>query len=101
MFIIGIDIGTSGTKAIAFDRHGNIIARASTSYGVLPAATGFHEQDPDALFKAFIYVLKSISAKVPRGSIEGVCCSCAMHSLIAIDNDRPLTNVITWADNRS
>ena len=100
--MIGIDIGTSGTKAIAFDRHGKSIAHASVSYGVLPAAGGFHEQDPEALLQAFCAVLKSLTAKIPAGSINGVCVSCAMHSLIAVNAaHEPLTNVITWADNRS
>ena len=102
MYIIGIDIGTSGTKAIAFDHAGKMVARAAVSYGVLPAATGYHEQDPDLLFDAFTGVLKNITAKLPPGSIAGVCCSCAMHSLIAVNSGHePLTNVITWADNRS
>ncbi len=102
MYLIGIDIGTSGTKAIAFDSLGNSITRASVSYGILPAATGYHEQDPDALVNACTSVLRSITAKLPAGSIAGVCCSCAMHSLIAMSSENiPLTNVITWADNRS
>jgi gluconokinase len=102
VFIIGIDIGTSGTKAIAFDDAGKIEARTAVSYGVLPSAIGFHEQDPDALLAAFTGVLKTLTTKLPSGSIAGVCCSCAMHSLIAVGNDHePLTNVISWADNRS
>jgi gluconokinase len=99
--IIGVDIGTSGTKAIAFTREGVVTGNAYVSYNPLVGAPGYHELDPEVLFNAVMTcvekVVKAIGAK-----IDGISFSAAMHSLIAVDaNGEPLTNVITWADARS
>ena len=50
--IIGVDIGTSGTKAIAFTREGVVTANAYVSYNPLVGAPGYHELDPEVLFNA-------------------------------------------------
>lgn len=101
-YIIGIDTGTSNTKAVAFEFNGKIIASSKVSYSSLPVDEGFHEQDPEVLLNAFIYCLREIVRQLPNDTAAGVCCSSAMHSLMAVDYaNKPLSNLITWADNRS
>lgn len=99
--IIGVDIGTSGTKAIAFTREGKVTGNAYVSYNPLVGAPGYHELDPEVLFNAVITCIEQV-VKGISGPVAGVSFSAAMHSLIAVDDKgEPLTNLITWADARS
>lgn len=104
-FIIGIDIGTTNTKAVAFTIHGEVIASAGASYSVLPGPPGCHELDPEQLFEAVLSVLKEVYGNCAGGreeTLAGISFSCAMHSLIAVDESgRLLTHAMTWADLRS
>jgi gluconokinase len=102
-FIIGIDIGTSGTKAIAYNTEGKILGNAYVSYDALPVAQGRHEQDPEILLQATLTTLRNtVQQTRDAGQLAGVSFSSAMHSLIAVNNNgQPLTNMLTWADLRS
>lgn len=103
-FIIGVDIGTSGTKAIAFTSEGHVIANAYVSYNPLTDQSGYHELQPDVLFNAVVTCLQNVVQKTGsvKDRLAGISFSAAMHSLIAVDNNgQPLTNAITWADARS
>ena len=102
-FIIGIDIGTTNTKAVAFTDGGEVIANASFSYPAFTDADGAHELDPRQLLEAVLAVLKEALIQADgRKGLAGVSFSCAMHSLIAVDGrGEPLTRAITWADLRS
>src|SRR5258708_4716825 len=110
--VIGIDIGTTNTKAVAFTDGGLVLASANASYPVYTDGEGRHELDPGHLLEAVIAVLKEVGEKlvgtglagrVAKGSgLAGISFCCAMHSLIAVDEDgQPLTRAITWADTRS
>jgi gluconokinase len=102
-YIIGLDIGTTNTKAVAFTNQGEVLASTGVSYSILPGPPGYHELDPDQLLKAVFSALKEVYRNC-RGSetLAGISFSCAMHSLIAVDEaGRLLTHAITWADLRS
>lgn len=102
--IIGVDIGTSGTKAIAFTSEGIVTGNAYVSYNPVASAPGHHELDPEVLFNAVITCIQNVvqQIKAMPAAVEGISFSAAMHSLIAVDAaGSPLTNVITWADARS
>lgn len=102
--VIGIDIGTTSTKAVVFSHAGHPLAKHSVEYPTLNPAPSVSEQDPDEIFQA---VLESLAGCLRKGKISGDKVSCisfssAMHSVIAVDSyGTPLTKSITWADNRS
>lgn len=101
-YIIGIDTGTSNTKAVAFSFKGKILASSKVAYASLPVDEGFHEQDPQVLLEAFIHCIRDVAIQLPDHILAGISCSSAMHSLMAVDaHNKPLSNLITWADNRS
>ncbi|MDF2190125.1 gluconokinase [Paraflavitalea sp. CAU 1676] len=102
-YLIGVDIGTTNTKAIAFGLDGAILAASNITYMPLPAAeAGAHELDPHTLFNAVIETVRQVVAQTQAATLTGIAFSSAMHSLIAVDKaGLPLTNVITWADLRS
>jgi len=59
-YIIGIDIGTTNTKAVAFTDQGEVLGSAGASYPVFSDPSGRHELDPDQLLAAFLTVLREI-----------------------------------------
>lgn len=100
-FIIGIDIGTTHTKAIALNSDGFVAATATAGYEPITDAQGKHELLPSAVFEAVLQVWKEVILLMEQQP-EAIAFSSAMHSLIAVDgNGDPLTHCITWADLRS
>jgi gluconokinase len=100
---IGVDIGTSSTKAVLYDRSGALRARHAVEYPLSTPSPGAAEQDPDQIVAAVVTVLDAVRQALPAGErIACVSFSAAMHSLIAVDGaGAPLTRCITWADARS
>lgn len=100
-YLIGIDIGTTSTKVLAYSEEGRELARRERSYPILSPHPGFQEQDPEEILAAVISGLASISDQM-GGQPLAVALSCAMHGLIAMDDaGQPLTRCIIWADGRS
>lgn len=100
-YVIGIDLGTGSTKAIAMNHAGEIIDTIHVSYPTLQPKQGYQEQDPESIWEAFVKCISRITGdlKKPPGAIS---LSSAMHSLIPLDQQgMPLMNMIIWADNRS
>src|SRR5690606_12015895 len=61
---------------------------------------GYHEQDPEQIWEAFIACIKDVINKT--GQPLAISLSSAMHSVIAVDEDcKPLSTMMTWADSRS
>jgi gluconokinase len=102
--VIGVDIGTTSTKAVVFDTAGRVVAHHAVEYPLLTPTPAAAEQDPEEIHRA---VLTAIQAAVRKagaapGDVVCVAFSAAMHSLIAVDTDgRPLTRSLTWADSRA
>ncbi|NEM97120.1 gluconokinase [Pontibacter burrus] len=102
--IVGVDIGTTSTKAVAFSTAGRLLFQTSVEYPIYSKQPGFAEQDPDLVYKAVLQTLRTIVQKLQQAnySLIGVSFSSAMHSLIVLDaNYNLLTNCIIWADTRS
>lgn len=100
-YIIGIDIGTGSTKAVAMDIKGKTIADSQIYYTTQSPHPGYAEQDPDLIWKAFEDCIKKIIAAVHYPPVS-ISFSSAMHGLIAVNKqNKPITHLITWADTRS
>jgi gluconokinase len=103
-YFIGVDIGTSSTKAIIVSSTGKVKGIAAQAYPLLSPQPRFAEQDPDTIFSAVLQSVKAVMQQTHLSSqdISAVGLSSAMHSLIVMSADnRPLTPSITWADSRS
>jgi len=100
-YIIGIDIGTGSTKAVALDSKGTIIGNSQTFYPTQSLHPGFSEQDPEVIWQAFADCITKLIADVKYTPLS-ISLSSAMHSLVVIDkNNKPISPLITWADTRS
>ncbi len=101
--VVGIDIGTTNTKAVVYTTQGEVIVSSNASYTHVSAKPGYDEIEPSLILSAVVDVLKkALSLSKSKAEICGISFSCAMHSLMAVEaNGFPLTNIMTWADLRS
>jgi xylulokinase len=96
--IVGLDVGTTGVKAIAISPAGEVLARAEEEYPLSIPEPGWAEQDPQDWWRAAERALTAVGAKdgVPLG-LTG-----QMHGLVLIDTaDRVLRPAILWNDQRT
>ncbi len=101
-YILGVDIGTTSTKAIAYDLYGKILKKKAVEYKIIIKEPGYSEQDPEEIFNAVIACISHVNKMLEDDHLIGIGFSCAMHSVIAVGKDgKPLTNCIIWADTRS
>lgn len=99
--VIGVDIGTTSTKVVAFDQKGQAQASANHGYPLIQTQPDMAEEDPVAIFEAVCDGLREVVSQIDAKAVRGISFSAAMHSVIVMDaNDQPLTRVLTWADNR-
>ena len=102
--MIGVDIGTTSTKAVIFTLDGKPVSHHTVEYPLLRPEPDAAEQDPEAIWQAVLETLKTSVTQCPLTTDDIVCVSfsAAMHSVIAVDaQDKLLTASITWADNRA
>lgn len=101
---IGVDIGTTTVKAVAFDPTGREIARAAEILELRHDEPGAAEQDPADVYAAVTQALGQAARNTQqRGySIERVGFSAAMHSVVPVAADgAPLGRAMTWMDVRA
>ena len=104
MFLIGCDIGTSGTKTVLFDEAGNTVASALREYPLYQPKNGWAEQDPRDWWKASAEGIKEVILKseIKPESIAAVGLSGQMHGLVMLDkNDEIIRPSIIWCDQRT
>lgn len=66
-YLIGIDLGTSGTKTVLFDRLGKVIASATVEYPMYQERNGWAEQDPLDWWHASCETLQSV---IQQGGVD-------------------------------
>ena len=102
--LIGIDVGTTSTKVVIFDRLGHVLAQASQEYPTHYPHPGWAEQDPDDWWRATANVLRQLFAQHPLepSAVAGIGVSCQAPTLVAVDQQgRPLYPALIWMDRRS
>jgi gluconokinase len=99
---IGVDIGTTQTKAVGFNKAGDVLTTAYIRYSLLQTSEGMAEQKIEELFQAVVTCISKVTAVLEEYKIELISFSCAMHSLLLMSQqNQTLTRVLTWADNRA
>jgi xylulokinase len=94
--VVGIDVGTSGLKAIAISESGAVVARAERSYPLSTPQPGWSEQDPDH----WVSAARDALAELPEP--EGLGFSGQMHGLVSLDaDDNVIRPAILWNDGRT
>lgn len=101
---IGIDIGTSGTKAVLFSNQGLELADSKVRYPLLRPQSKWAEQNPDDYFFATVSCLEKLAKDNPLiiNSVKGIGIAGQMHGLVLLDEkDEILRPAIIWCDNRT
>lgn len=104
-YLIGTDIGTSGTKSILMDTEGNLIAQELVEYDVLTPKPLWAEQWPDVWVDAVKRTIQSVVAKanVDKSKIKGIGIS-GLYGGSGIPLDENMETVrpcIIWMDRRA
>lgn len=103
-YLIGIDVGTTGTKTILIDEQGSLVASFLEEYPLHTPHPKWAEQDPADWWKATVNSIKAVLAEsgVKTDDVSGVGLSGQMHGLVLIDkNYDVLRPAILWCDVRT
>jgi gluconokinase len=102
LVVIGVDLGTTATKAVAFRTDGALEASHSVGYPLDEPHPGHAVQSPQLILAAVLESVRVVVSEVGAHRVAGLSFSSAMHSLIGLSpTGSPLTEVITWADTRA
>ena len=105
MHVLGIDVGTGGTRAVLVNQSGAVVASASAEH--VPFASpqiGWAEQDANDWWRASCEAVPAVLAqsRVAAGDIAAIGFSGQMHGAVLLDeNDEPLRSAIIWCDQRT
>ena len=103
-YILGIDIGTSGTKTALFSENGKCVSAAVCGYPMDTPKNGYAEQDPADWAGAVTEGIKHVlhDSGIPSNEIKGIGLSGQMHGLVMLDkDDRVIRPSIIWCDQRT
>src|SRR6476659_7723376 len=95
---VGLDVGTTGVKALAVSADGTVVARAESHYGLSQPRAGWSEQAPEDWWAGS----EAAIAALGRHEVAGIGLSGQMHGLVALDEqERVLRPAILWNDQRT
>ena len=101
---IGLDLGTSGLRALLVDEAGRAVGDADSTYDVAHPNIGWSEQDPSDWTLACKTVMAGLRDADPKafGAVRGIGISGHMHGATLLDqNGKVLRPSILWNDTRS
>jgi xylulokinase len=101
---LGIDIGTSGTKTLAINEKGQILASAMETYPCYAPKPLWSEQDPEDWWKATIGSVRKVmsKAKLKPADVKSIGLSGQMHGSVFLDkSDKVIRRAILWNDQRT
>jgi xylulokinase len=105
MYVLGIDVGTGGTRALILDAQGHVISSATEEHEAFASPQiGWAEQQPEDWWRACgIAVQKALAAANLDGSrIACVGFSGQMHGAVMLDDaDRVVRPALIWCDVRT
>ena len=103
-YVIGIDLGTSGTKTVLFDETGQVIASHTIEYPLYQPQNGYAEQEPADWREAACDTGRAVMDKsaIAPEDVKAIGLSGQMHGLVMLDaENRVLRRSIIWCDQRT
>jgi xylulokinase len=105
MLLLGIDVGTGGSRAVVINETGQIVASATVEHEPFASPqTGWAEQDPDDWWHASVAAIREVVSRdnVSPEEIAAVGLSGQMHgSVLLNDRDEIVRPALIWCDQRS
>lgn len=102
--LIGVDLGTSGTKTVLFDENGTVLASATVEYPLYQPKNGYAEQEPDDWWNATVETIRAVLVKsgIDKTEVKSIGLSGQMHGLVMLDKEgKVIRRSIIWADQRT
>ncbi len=102
-YLLGIDVGTTNTKAVVYDLAGEMRAVASLPTPVTEERAGWATHDPEALYEVALAVIRRAAAEVPDpAAVRALSVSSMAESGVPLDaRGRPVYPIIVWHDVRT
>jgi xylulokinase len=99
---LGLDVGTSGVKAVLVATSGDVITSTTTPLALSTPRPGWAEQDPDAWWEASVASIRAVRESNPDARVAAVGISGQMHSSVFLDSDgRVIRPALLWCDGRT
>jgi xylulokinase len=96
--LIGVDVGTSGTRALAVTADGELVAEATRPHELLTPRPGWTEQDPHQWWDA----TQTVLAEVARDDVVGLGLTGQMHGSVFLDGaGEVIRPALLWNDQRT
>ena len=96
--LIGVDVGTSGTRALAVTTEGELVAEATRPHDLLTPRPGWTEQDPEQWWEA----TRAVLAEVARDDVVGLGLTGQMHGSVFLDDAGAVIRpALLWNDQRT
>lgn len=100
-YVIGIDIGTTCTKAIVIDSQGNIAGQGSQGYELISSGSIIEQRAEDWIGAAKSAICQA-TQEIDKSCIQAISCSTQGGSTVAVREDGSfIGNAWTWMDRRS
>lgn len=104
MALLGIDVGTSGTKTLLVDESGRVLGSAGAEYPLSTPRPGWAEQDPQDWWEATCRTVRRVlaDAGVDGAQVRGVGLSGQMHGSVFLDAaGEAIRPALLWCDQRT
>lgn len=104
LFLVGVDLGTTGCRTIVYDCHGNETARSYIEYEVRIPEPGWAEQDPEMWWDACVSTIRGAVATVDltHADVVAVGVTAQQPSPVFVDRDgQALAPSLIWMDKRT
>ncbi|MEP6493945.1 MAG: xylulokinase [bacterium] len=99
---LGLDVGTSGVKAILVGEGGNVDASATVPLQLSTPHPGWAEQDPESWWQASVAAIRTVLAALPGARVAAVGISGQMHSSVFLDaHGMVIRPALLWCDGRT
>ena len=100
--VLGLDVGTSGVKAVLVSTGGDVVASSTSPLTLSTPRPGWAEQDPDAWWQASIAAIRAVRESRPSALVGAVGISGQMHSSVFLDRDGSVIRpALLWCDGRT
>src|SRR4051812_45401662 len=100
--LIGIDVGTTGTKAVLLDETGTRLGQYARTYPTARPQAGYAEQNPDHWMAAVTEALATFARSHDLGGLRGIGIVSQVNTHVFVDGSgKALLPAIVWQDGRS
>jgi xylulokinase len=101
-YLLGLDVGTTGVKALLMDRTGRVVSEALSEYPMSSPRPLWAEQDPEDWWRAAVKSIRQVLGKSNQRRVAAIGLTGQMHGLVLLDNEgKVIRHCIMWNDQRS